>query len=253
MKGPLLGCFLFACAFSCHSVPQLCPAVLRMAYNSDWLPYVKLTDENVTGTDIELVRSLAIRLGSSLQLIQMSEQRALQQLQQGELDLLFAASFTAERASYAYFSLPYREENITAVLSKALLAQHPELQSSTVFFQLAAKRWSGAVNTAGYYGEDFEHFKQQDGQSRLYHVAEELRRLQMVAQGRAQYSIVDQNVAHYHIRQHKELAGLQLLPFLLHHSGIHLMLSKKTITASCVQQVDLLLKTHLRHQTASAQ
>lgn len=250
MKVLLLCCVLFCFAISA-AMP--CPLPLRMAYNNDWLPYVQLTDETVTGSDIELVRSLVHTMGSSLQLVRMSEQRALQQLQQGELDLVFAASYTKERAGYAYFSLPYREENITAVLSNDLITQHPELQNSTDFYQLAAKRWSGAVNTAGYYGDDFEHFKQNEGQGRLFHVAEEFRRLQMVAQGRAHYSIVDHNVAHYHIRQHKELSQLRLLPFLLHHSSIHLMLSKKTVPEACVEQLNLVLKIQLKNQTASEQ
>ncbi|EGM76465.1 periplasmic component of amino acid ABC-type transporter/signal transduction system [Rheinheimera sp. A13L] len=250
MKVLWLCCVLFCFAVSA-AMP--CPLSLRMAYNNDWLPYVQLTDETVTGSDIELVRSLIHTLGSSLQLVRMSEQRALQQIQQGELDLVFAASYTKERAGYAYFSLPYREENITAVLSNNLIAQHPELQNSTDFYQLAAKRWSGAVNTAGYYGDEFEHFKQNEGQSRLFHVAEEFRRLQMVAQGRAQYSIVDRNVAHYHIRQHKKLSQLRLLPFLLHNSSIHLMLSKKTVPETCVEQMNLLLKTKFKNQIASEQ
>lgn len=248
MKMLFLGCVLL-----CSALPAAahCPLQMRMAYNNDWLPYVQLTDHTVTGSDIELIQSLVHKLGSSLQLVRMSEQRALQQLQHGELDLVFAASYTKERADYAYFSVPYREENITAVLPEELLTTHPELQSRSEFYRLAAKRWSGAVNTAGYYGEEFEHFKQNEGQNRLFHIAEEFRRLQMVAQGRAQYSIVDRHVAHYHIRQHEELSQLKLLPFLLHHSSIHLMLSKKTVSEACVDQLNLLLKTQLKNQIAS--
>jgi polar amino acid transport system substrate-binding protein len=246
--------FLWLSGFLLFSLTAVatCPSELRMAYNNNWLPYVRLTDETVTGTDIELVRSLTDQLGIRLRLQQMSEQRALQQLQQGELDLLFAASYTKDRADYAYFSVPYREENITAVLDKHLLAQFPDLNSKAGFYQLAAKRWSGAVNTAGYYGEEFEHFKQNEGQNRLFHVTEELRRLQMVAQGRAQYSIVDPKVARYHISQHKELSELQLLPFVLHRSDIHLMYSKKTVSVLCVRQLDQLLTQLLSQQTASA-
>ncbi|WP_186435212.1 substrate-binding periplasmic protein [Rheinheimera sediminis] len=247
----LLLCSALSCAAVSAASP--CPVPMRMAYNNDWLPYVQLQDERISGSDIELVRRLTHRLGSALQLVRMSEQRALQQLEQGELDLLFAASYTTERAKYAYFSLPYREEHITAVLNTDLLAQHPDLRTSTDFYQLASKRWSGAVNTAGYYGEEFERFKQNEGQNRLFHVAEEFRRLQMVVQGRAQYSIVDQNVAHYHIHQHQEFSKLRLLPFLLHQSSIHLMLGKKTISERCVKQLNLILSTELKSQTASVQ
>lgn len=244
-----------ACALWCGSAltQTTCPAVLRMAYNNSWLPYVQVTDETVTGEDIELVRAVVHNSGSALDFIRLSEQRALQQLQQGEIDLIFAASYTKERSAYAHFSNPYREEYITAVLGSQLLAQYPELNSSTDFYQLAAKRWSGAVNTAGYYGEVFEAFKQQNGQSRLFHVAEEYRRLQMVAQGRAQYSIVDQTVARYHINQHQELTQLALLPFVLHKSRIHLMLSKKTVSPACVAELNQKLALQLKTQTASEQ
>lgn len=250
MKYLLLGCALWCSQLSAN---MACPSTLRMAYNTNWLPYVRVTHDTVSGTDIELVRTLARQLGASLQLVQMTEQRALQQLQQGELDLLFAASYTKERAAYAYFSSPYREESITAVVHNELLAQQPELTHSAEFYQLAAKRWSGAVNTAGYYGEEFEHFKLNQGQNRLFHVSEELRRLQMVAQGRAQYSLVDPLVARYHISQHQDLSVLQLLPFMLHRSTIHLMLSKKTISPLCLVHLDQQLKIQLSQQTASEQ
>lgn len=250
MRVLLLGCALWCCTLAAQDA---CPAVFRVAYNNSWLPYVELTDEKVTGSDIELLRSLVQQLGSSVQLVRMSEQRALQQLQQGELDLLIAASYTEDRSRYAYFSIPYREEHITAVVNKTVLAAQPELKTSSDFYHLASKHWSGAVNTAGYYGDEFEHFKHDEGKDRLFHVAEEFRRLQMVAQGRAQYSVVDQKVAHYHISRHQELAELQLLPFLLHKSSIHLMLSHKTISESCVKKLDLQLKKLLKTRTASEQ
>ena len=68
-----------------------CPAQLRMAYNSSWLPYIEVTDEEIRGTDVQLIRNTLAQAGSSLQLRYVPESRAMQMLRQGDIDLLFAA------------------------------------------------------------------------------------------------------------------------------------------------------------------
>ena len=90
---PLFCCWLVPAAFAAE-----CPAALRMAYNASWLPYVEVTDETVKGRDIELIRQLLSQVSSRLQLQFVPEKRAMQMLQQGQVDLLFAASYTPQRA-----------------------------------------------------------------------------------------------------------------------------------------------------------
>lgn len=81
-----------------------------------WEPYQynKITPEGykLSGMDIELVRAIATKLEVKLDYEQLSWQEHQEALMDGERDIAAGATYTDERASYAYFSVPYRfEEN----------------------------------------------------------------------------------------------------------------------------------------------
>ena len=152
--GLVLGCFSSA-------VLAQCPAKIRLPYNSSWLPYIVVSDEKVTGTDIELIRKVFQDIGSELQLLSMPESRALNDLESGKVDLLFGASYTDERSKFAWFSKPYRYEANVVVVHPLVLQRYPEVISKTVFFDLARRKLIGTFNPKGFYGAEFEQLKVQ--------------------------------------------------------------------------------------------
>lgn len=224
------------------SAPALagdCPTQLRMAYNSSWLPYIEVTDEEVRGTDVSLIRQALTQAGSALQLRYVPESRAIQMLRQGDIDLLFAASYTQERAQYAWFSQPYRQEQNAVLVHRQTLQLYPEIKERAYFLMLAARRLVGTYNPSGFYGEDFEAIKQQQPvKNRSLVVFEAQRRLELVANRRADYTIVDRDAAISDLRNHPAAASLMLLPFSLNSAPVHLMLSKQTVSAACVALID---------------
>ncbi|WP_333795971.1 substrate-binding periplasmic protein [Rheinheimera sp.] len=239
-SGLLLLSLLFFCA---RLAADLCPAEFRMPYNSSWAPYVEVHDESVTGTDIELIRSLLTQVGAELKLVPLPESRALNQLAQGQVDIIFAASYTKERAEYAWFSKAYRTEINQLIVHKQLLQTYPQINNKAGFFALAARRLAGAYNPKGYYGEEFEQLKQLPQViQRSLAIFDAQQRLELVLSQRADYSIVDSQWLQQHQAQQRELPALAVLPFVLYQADIHLMFSKKTITAACVKKLNALLK-----------
>jgi len=222
-----------------------CPAQLRMAYNSSWLPYIEVTDEEIRGSDVQLIRHTLAQAGSALQLRYVPESRAIQMLRQGDIDVLFAASYTKERAAYAWFSQPYRQEQNAVLVHRQTLQLYPEIKERAYFLMLAARRLVGTYNPSGFYGEDFEAIKQQQPvKNRSLAVFEADRRWELVVNRRADYTIVDRDAAVSGLRSHPAAASLLLLPFSLNSAPVHLMLSKQTISAACVALIDQQLPTN---------
>ncbi len=226
---------LFCCWFVPGVLAADCPATLRMAYNASWRPYVEVTDETVRGRDIELIRQLLSQVNSRLQLQYVPEKRAMQMLQQGQVDLLFAASFTPQRAEFAWFSDAYRKEYNVVLVHRQTLSLYPELRQREAFLALAQRKFVGAYNPAGFYGDIFEQIKQQPiVKQRSLAVYEPERRLDLVAERRADYTIADSEAVKLDLAGRQDAAILETLPFFLNEADIHLMLSKASVPQRCV-------------------
>ncbi len=226
---------LFCCWFGAGAMAADCPAALRMAYNASWRPYVEVTDETVRGQDIELIRQLLSQVNSRLQLQYVPEKRAMQMLQQGQVDLLFAASYTPQRAEFAWFSDAYRKEYNVVLVHRQTLLLYPELRQREAFLALAQRKFIGAYNPAGFYGDIFEQIKQQPVvKQRSLSVYEPERRLDLVAGRRADFTIADSEAVKLDLAARTDAAQFAVLPFFLNEADIHLMLSKASVPQSCV-------------------
>lgn len=232
-----------------QSVLATCPAVLRMPYNSSWLPYVKVDAGQVSGTDIEFIRAVVTSAGSQLKLEALPESRALQYLAIGQVDILFAASYTNERAQYAWFTVRYRQEKNLLVVHPKLRHQYPELATVEGFFSLASRKLVGAFNPKGYYGELFEQLKQQPQvRKRTLAIFDPTQRLELVLNQRADFTVVDQTAHQTFIQHQPAYQLLQPLPFVLHQADVHLMLSKATVSKACLAKLDQAIQHQLARQ-----
>ncbi len=232
-----------ACATHTAGAVSACPPFLTMAYNSSWQPYIEVSDEQVRGTDVRFIQQLLAANSMQLKFAYIPEKRALQQLQQGGIDLLFGASYTEERAQYAYFSKPYRQEHNAVVVHQQLVDSYPGLTVKSAFLELAQRKLIGTYNPAGFYGDDFEQLKQNaQVKARSVFVFEGRRRLELVSTRRADYTIADQQAMEYELAHQSKGKGLTLLPFSLNDAPIHLMFSKATVTAACVEELNRLIR-----------
>lgn len=226
-----------------------CPAEFRMPYNSSWLPYVKVTGQQVSGTDIEFIRAVVSAVGSRLKLEPLPESRALQYLAAGQVDLLFAASHTEERAQYAWFSTGYRQEKTVLVVHPEVLRKNPDIKTIEGFLMHASRKLVGAFNPKGYYGELFEQLKLQPlVQQRTLAIFDPAQRLNLVLSQRADYTVVDQTAHQTFIQQQTEYQELVELPFVLLQADVHLMLSKATVSQACVAKLDQAIRGRLAVQ-----
>ncbi|WP_395341757.1 substrate-binding periplasmic protein [Ningiella sp. W23] len=90
--------------------PPLPECSLRMGFDI-WSPYQYVdVDDNVRGLDIEIVTSVTDTMGCDVEFVQGTWVSLLNDLRNGDVDVLLGASKTQAREEFAFFSEPYRME-----------------------------------------------------------------------------------------------------------------------------------------------
>lgn len=106
-----------------------------------WEPYQynKLTDAgfSLTGMDIQLVRTIAEKVGVTMNYEQVGWGQHQQDLKDGKRDVASGSTYTPARAEFVYFTVPYRfEENSLFILNDS----EKEIKFSTISEFLAQVR-----------------------------------------------------------------------------------------------------------------
>ena len=89
-----------------------------------WEPYqYEVAGGQVFGLDVDLLTAVVRNTGCEISFQKGSWRALLQQLKEGEIDLLAGATQTAERDDFAYFTSPYRDEEFLLHISPAQMAE----------------------------------------------------------------------------------------------------------------------------------
>lgn len=88
----------------------------------EFFPYSFKNGENLSGIDIEISNAIIKYSGYSTSREEKPWHESLTMLKEGKIDFLTSATYTEERANFAYFSLPYRYESNALVMLK-----HPRI------------------------------------------------------------------------------------------------------------------------------
>ncbi|WJG10342.1 transporter substrate-binding domain-containing protein [Aliiglaciecola sp. LCG003] len=84
-----------------------------------WEPYQYVdVDNRVRGLDVELITTVLSNMGCSIEFKQGTWVMLLEDLKQGQVDILLGASKTQPREEYAFFSEPYRSEEFSLYIRK---------------------------------------------------------------------------------------------------------------------------------------
>jgi polar amino acid transport system substrate-binding protein len=109
-------CFLFLLLFTGVAIGQS-DATWRVGW-FNWAPYQELANpgewqEGVDGLDIELIQVLGQKVGAKTRFYQWPWHDQIEKIKKGEQDVGLGATKTPEREAFAFFSKPYRYEQIS--------------------------------------------------------------------------------------------------------------------------------------------
>ncbi len=81
---------------------------MRIGYENEPPFHFRNADDLVIGTDADLVRNTLAAFGCKASFIEHPWPRTLVSIEEGSLDMAMGASFKANRAEWAYYSIPYK-------------------------------------------------------------------------------------------------------------------------------------------------
>ncbi|WP_460533746.1 substrate-binding periplasmic protein [Chitinimonas naiadis] len=216
-----------------------CSRVLRVPFEQ-WRPYAyRDVAGQPAGMEIELLQRIAQEAGCKLSFqYDIPRKRRLLMFQQGELDVLLAASDTPARRAYAWFSLPYREEEVVPFALPADSSVHGLVSLDMVL----AARLALIVPSDGWYGARYAHLLDEFDRAGLltrYESYEQAAR--QLGGGRGQLVIGDR----YALLDAARLVGvgrLVQLPFHVNRDVVHLMLSKRSLQPGDLTAIDAAIR-----------
>ena len=216
-------------------LPPHCPEPLTVVFYGDWYPFMFAKEGGYRGLDFEFLEQVLNRIGCRVRVETVGEKRGHRNMAQGHRLIMSGATYTEQRARYAYFSESYRQEVISVFYLRSLLNGQPASLEAIV-----ANSDAIAINAAGWYGDAVEVQRKGPHKDKFIHVAGLLRRVQMLQRQRTQALIED------------HIAGCNQLkndaPQLLKHVS-SLPVSKTTVAFMFSKQVVNRQFIHLFNRT----
>lgn len=210
-----------------------CAVTLRISVLDDWPPYSwKNEAGEYQGIDVDFVTSVFSKLGFCWAYnTYPSSTRAFRELQKGNVDVIFAASYSDERAKWSVFSVPYRFEDMRVVRHINDKSVDWNNGNSTI-----------VVNRGAYYGERFEQFKAQCPTC-LYESSSAHERLNMVQNKRVRYALEDYAATRY-LKKQYHFDQIEVTGETIHSSDIFLMLRPGALTSEQLKLLNRQLELH---------
>lgn len=221
---------LFAVALPSAAVPvQACS--LTMAFEQ-WPPYIyRDATLRATGLDLELAQAILKQAHCSLTIgVELPAARRQILFQEGAINLMLAASDTAERRLYARFSIAYRHETVGLFTTPAKLSKYRKLSSFDAIEDAKAALLAPKV---GWYGADYARAAPVlQASGRLNTFGNFYQGIRMLDAERAELILGDAHALLYEARQ--QGVAIVALPFVVLRAPVHLMLN-----AASTSQADL--------------
>lgn len=207
------------------------------SHDAFWPPYVMGMSDIFKGTEVE---ALNIIFKDSpfcfkVELLPNSK-RAFTELKHGRIDIGWAASYTDARAEYVYFTDSYRTEVMRLYENKS--NPHNIKNLANIFEQ----GLTVGANFGSYYGKEFEQYKKRY-KKQIEYTSSASKRFELLNKKRIDFAIEDSLVGAFFS---KRSANLQLVDDIkfVNKDPIHLMLSKKTVSAEEVAVISQHIKSN---------
>lgn len=205
----------------------------------------------IAGMDVEMLQLILREAGCEIEWTfeSMSIERALRQIQGGDVDVITRMSNRPERRRYAHFSEVYRQE----VLGLYALKETPLPEFSTL-----AEAYEKGVRLiapgAGFFGEELQQVRERwlaSGRMTAYDSATYASRLLFTKPRRGDMILIDADVFHHFISDTETEQVVNVGDWLL-ISPTHIMFSKKTISAELVERINTVIREHRNRGTLAA-
>jgi len=192
-------------------------------------------DGQYTGYDAELIRLVSGMLNCKIVFLPMTWKRSIIEIQLGNIDIMASASKTKERAAFAHFSEPYRQEKISIFINKEKMNRF-SFHSIAELFQ---SEISLVMIRGAFYGKEFNDRRDQPGSKlNIFEVNNFRQPVEMLAWGHVDAYIGNPVIIKGYLKKLKLVDKVVIHPLLIHLNNVHYLLSKKNISLELLEKFD---------------
>ena len=206
-----------------------------------WFPYQYHNEQReLVGLDIETLKAIMNKANLEFSFAEIPWKTNLHFIETGKMDIAMGAYWSKERAEYAHFSLPYRQETIKLFVKKGISKKVP-LNSLA---DLAGSAYSIGVISGYYYGSDYEELINHGGFKSIIREGIDLQQnVSLMMDDKLVGILVDPVTMEAFIEKYRMNNVFEHHPIEVYSADIHLMLSKKSLDESIVNKVNTAIKT----------
>jgi polar amino acid transport system substrate-binding protein len=212
-----------------------------------WYPYqYHNTERELVGLDIESFNAIMAQAKIKYTAAEIPWKTHLHFIKTGKVDLAMGASWSKTREEYAYFSLPYRQENVKLIVKKGN-AKNIKLKTLS---DLVDSAYMVGVEGGYYYGEVYQELiKQTAFQANISEVIDLEGNVTLLMKGHLDGFLVDPFTMQYFIKKYSMQDQFEEHPMVIYSSDIRIMLSKKFSDKTMLDKINQAIITLQNDET----
>ncbi|WP_206485750.1 transporter substrate-binding domain-containing protein [Thalassotalea sp. G2M2-11] len=206
-----------------------------------WYPYQYHNHkQQLVGLDFDIYNAILKEANLRTTYTELPWKRHLQYVKTGQMDVAMGASFTNERAEYAYFTQPYRYESVSLFVKKGR-KQQVNLSSLA---DLSHSDYMIGVEGGYYYGPKYQELiKTSEFKARITEVIDLEQNVNLLLKGHIDGFLVDPITLAAFCEKYKLTGEFEQHPLSIYQDDIHLMLSKKNIDKAMLERFNQAITT----------
>lgn len=224
--------FLFIVLFSFQLIAkQLSPVTVGWEI---WYPY-QYQDNNhqLKGLDVLILNAIAEQTSANLAYIKLPWKRHLMYLKKGEVNIAMGSSRNREREEYAYFTDPYRIEEIRLFVMKG---KEIEIELLSLADVIDSKYIIG-FERGYFYGDEFKSLSERPTfKSHFNEVTDLSQNVQMLQKGHIDGLLADPIAMNTYIEMFNLQGKFSQHSLFIYQADIYFMLSKTSMSLEDVTQ-----------------
>ncbi len=206
-----------------------------------WYPYqYHNNNQQLVGLDFDIFNAIIEEAKLEVTYTELPWKRHLQYIKTGEMDMAMGASYTDERAAYAWFSKPYRVESVKLYVRKG----HSSKIELSTLDDIMTSNYMIGVEGGYYYGKRYDELiKLAEFQSHISEVLDLEQNVYMLLKGHIDGFLVDPVTMSAFVEKYKLQGEFEVHSMPVYQDDIYIMLSKKSTNELLLTKINQAIET----------
>ena len=206
-----------------------------------WYPYQYHDEEQqLIGLDFDIFNAIIQQANITVNYTELPWKRHLHYIKTGEMAMAMGASYTEDRALYAFYSKPYRSETVKLYVKKG---QAKKISLKKLSDLLSSPYMIG-VEGGYFYGNEYQELiKNPKFQAQINEVIDIEENVQLLLKGHIDGFLVDPVTMTAFANKYKMRGEFEQHEIEIYSDNIYIMLSKKAMNVQTLERINNAIST----------